>query len=99
MLRSAIDWHSTSLRILLEVSMLVAPAVDLRISRRCASSPGKNRAGFWVSGLLQDTATNSEVIVCAFRLRCQVAAFTASRVGLGSKCNAVLRALPSSPLY
>src|ERR1700682_1617955 len=32
MLRSAIDWHSTSLKILLEVSMLVAPAVDRRIS-------------------------------------------------------------------
>ena len=61
MLRSAIAWHSTSLKMLFEVSMLVAPAVNRRISRRCASRPRKNGAGFCMIGLLQDTATNSEV--------------------------------------
>jgi len=46
---------------LFEVSMLAAPFVDFRISRRCASSPRKNGAGFCMIGLLQDTAINSEV--------------------------------------
>ena len=61
MLRSAIDWHSTSLKMLFEVSMLVAPAVDWRISRRCASKPRKNRSGFTVAGLLQDEKLRSEM--------------------------------------
>jgi len=62
MLRSAIAWHSTSLKMLLEVSILAAPAVKRRISRRCANRPRKNGAGFCMIGRLQDTAINSEVI-------------------------------------
>src|SRR5579862_3685613 len=60
MLRSAIERHSTSLKILFEVSMLTAPFVCSRISRRCASKLRKNGADFEVAGLLQDTITNSE---------------------------------------
>ena len=41
--------------------MLAAPAVDSRISRRCASKPRKNGTGFDAAGLLQDAATNSEL--------------------------------------
>ena len=78
--------------------MLVAPAVDLRISRRCASSPRKNLAGLCVAGLLQDTATNSEVIACGASSRCQVAVFTASRVGRGSKCSVRAARLAVEPV-
>ena len=53
-------WHSTSLKMLLEVSMLAAPIVDCRISRRWASRLLKKRAGFSATGRLQDTATNSD---------------------------------------
>ena len=42
--------------------MLVAPAVERRISRRCASSPRKNGAGSKLVGLLQDAAKNSELV-------------------------------------
>ena len=61
MLRSAIAWHNTSLKMLFDVSMLAAPDVERRISRRCASKPRKNGAGFCMTGLLQDTATNSAI--------------------------------------
>ncbi|MEY9170403.1 hypothetical protein ABIF15_001635 [Bradyrhizobium elkanii] len=61
MLRSAIAWHSTSLKMLFEVSTLAAPADEVRISRRCASRPRKNGTGFCMIGLLQETATNSDV--------------------------------------
>jgi hypothetical protein len=53
--------HSTSLKMLFEVSMLTAPDVKRRVSRRCASRPWKNGAGFCMIGLLQETATNSAV--------------------------------------
>ena len=49
---------------LFEVSILVAPAVDCRISRRCASNPRKNGTGLAPSALLQDTATNNELVFC-----------------------------------
>src|SRR5579872_3084265 len=61
-LRSAIERHSTSLKILFDVSMLTAPLVSRRISRRCASKPRRNGGGFDVSGLLQETTTNSEQV-------------------------------------
>jgi hypothetical protein len=61
MLRSAIAWHSTSLKISFDVSMLAAPDVKRRISRRCANRPRKNGTGFCMIGLLQDTATNNAV--------------------------------------
>src|ERR1700680_2737093 len=67
MLRSAIDWHSTSFKMLLEVSMLAAPDVERRISRRCASRPRRNGAGLCMTGLLQEAATNSEVVCCGAR--------------------------------
>ena len=60
MLRSAIAWHSTSLKMSFDVSMLAAPA-SVYISRRCASRLRKNGTGFCMTGLLQDTATKNAV--------------------------------------
>src|SRR5580704_14115584 len=101
MLRSAIDWHSTSLKMSFEVSIEVAPAALWRISRRCANRPEKNFAGLEeeAAGLLQETDPNSAPIWCGARSKCQVAALTESRDGRGSKCSAVERDTPSSPLY
>src|ERR1700761_7022215 len=99
MLRSAIDRHKTSLKMLLEVSILAQPRVDWRISRRCASRPGKNRFSLDLGGWLQETETNSELVWCGASSQCQVAVLTDSRVGRGSKCNAVARVTPSSPRY
>src|ERR1700757_2203160 len=99
MLRAAIDWHSTSLKMSFEVSIEVAPAVQWRISRRCASRPEKNFAGLADAVLLQETDANSAVAWCGARSKCQVAALTESRDGRGSKCSAVERVRPSSPLY
>ena len=62
MLRSAIERHSTSLKMLFEVSMLAQLWVERRISRRCASRPGKNRFSLGSAGLLQETETNSELV-------------------------------------
>ncbi len=44
--------------------MQVAPALQRRISRRCASRPWKNRTGFTAAGMSQDTAMNSELDCC-----------------------------------
>src|SRR5436305_10455127 len=99
MLRSAIDWHSTSLKMSFEVSIEAVPAVQWRISRRCASRPGKNFAGLKSDGRLQETDANTGAVSCGARSKCQVAALTERREGLGSKCSAVQRDTPSRPLY
>ena len=69
MLRSAIDWHSTSLKMLFEVSMLVAP--DGRASHFAAmrqQSAKERRRASACAGLLQDTATNSAVACCGAQI-------------------------------
>jgi hypothetical protein len=98
MVRSAIERHSTSLKMLFEVSMLVQLIVVRRISRRCASRPGKNFFSFGSTGVLQDTDTNTEPVSCGASSQCQVAALTESREGRGSKCSAVERVVSSKPL-
>src|SRR6185312_2878683 len=98
MLRSAIERHSTSLKMLFDVSMLAQLAVKCRISRRCASSPGKKRFSLASAGLLQDTDTNSDPVWRGASSQCQVAALTDKRVGRGSKCSDVSREMLSSPL-
>ena len=80
-----------------EVSMLAAPTVDRRISRRWASRLLKKRAGFSAIGRLQDTATNRDFDSCGSSSSCQVAAFTDNFVGRGSKCRPVVRSASSRP--
>src|ERR1700754_3661248 len=99
MLRSAMERHSTSLKMLFEVSTLVQLAVERRISRRCASSPGKKLLSLGSADLLQDTDTNSEPVWRGASSKCQVAALTDRRVGRGSKCSEVNRETSSSPRY
>ena len=82
MLRSAIDWHSTSLKMLLEVSMLVIPDVPRRISRRWASRPGKNLPCLGSAACCSDTDTNSEETCLRLRARnARSPSWSASRVG------------------
>src|ERR1700761_403998 len=98
MLRSAIERHSTSLKMLFEVSTLAQLMVVWRISLRRASKPGKNFFNRGSTGVLHDTDTNSELASCGASSQCQVAALTERRDGRGSKCNAVSRVAPSRPL-
>src|SRR6478736_3228488 len=99
MLRSAMERQSTSLKMSFDVSTLVQLAVNCRISRRCASSPGKKRLSLGSAGLLQDTDTNSDPVWRGASSQRQVAALTDRRVGRGSKCSDVSRDTLSSPLY
>src|SRR5579871_6834516 len=64
MLRSAIERHSTSLKMLFDVSILTAPLVARRISRRCANKPRRNGTDFDPLDLLQETVTNNEQVCC-----------------------------------